>query len=164
MLYGHMDTHIQFSVFDMFWPPFGASAADVGWGVGGGAPALSVLVAPFPLKCHASSVLRCSTVYLLPLLSTLLIDAICAVITPPVIKQHFSRALSGCQALRRHRVFFLLLFRSAAGNDSNLPKQKAWEGASCVGNILEEEDKLSHGKRPKKVKKCINSLSLSYCR
>lgn len=55
--------------------------------VSGRCPAVPV---SSPLKCQASSVLRCTTVYLLPLLSTPLIDAICAVITPLVIKQQFS--------------------------------------------------------------------------
>lgn len=53
----------------------------------------SVVLSYFPLKCQPSSELRCATVDLLPLLSTLLIDAICAFITPPVIK-HFSSTIS----------------------------------------------------------------------
>ena len=95
---------VQFSVFDIFWSPLGASAADV---MGEGTSlTLSAVLASFPLKCQASSVLRCSTVYLLPLLNTLLIDAICAVITPLVIKQHFSLPVSGCQALVPCSAFF----------------------------------------------------------
>lgn len=76
-----------------FWSPPGASAANVmgwgwgwgwGWGDGGVTWPDSVRVPSlsFPLKCQASSVLRCSTRYLLPPLSTLLIDAIFTVITP----------------------------------------------------------------------------------
>lgn len=39
--------------------------------------------------------LRCSTFDLLPPFSTPLIDALCALITPRVIKQHFSQPVSG---------------------------------------------------------------------
>lgn len=94
-------------MFDIFWSPLGASGADV---MGGTSLTLSAVLASFPLKCQASSVLRCSTVYLLPLLGTLLIDAICAVITPLVIKQHFSLPVSGCQALFPCSVFFFSPF------------------------------------------------------
>lgn len=138
------DTHthtpaviVQFSVFDIFWSPLGASAADV---MGGTSLTLSAVLAFFPLKCQASSVLRCSTVYLLPLLSTPLIDAICAVITPLVIKQHFSLPVSGCQALLPRGVLFF--FRSTADNDSNLPKQIAWEGGFRIARSSECKEKV----------------------
>ena len=122
ILYRHMHTHththtaviVQFSVFDIFWSPLGASAADV---TGGTSLTLSAVLAFFPLKCQASSVLRCSTVYLLPLLSTLLIDAICAVITPLVIKQHFSLPVSGCQALLPCSVVVLFFFSVSPFSD-----------------------------------------------
>lgn len=97
----------------LFCSPLAPSAADV---MGRWLPTLSANPSPavlisFPLKCQASSVLRYSTVYRLPLLSTLLIDAICAAITPIVIKQHFSLPVLGCQALLPcSGVFFLLHF------------------------------------------------------
>lgn len=125
-------------MFDIFWSPLGASAADV---MGGTSLTLSAVLAFFPLKCQASSVLRCSTVYLLPLLSTLLIDAICAVITPLVIKQHFSLPVSGCQALLPRSVFFPL-FRSTSNNDSNSPKQIAWEGGFSIRGSFECKEKV----------------------
>ena len=132
-------------MFDIFWSPLGASAADV---MGGTSLTLSAVLAFFPLKCQASSVLRCSTVYLLPLLSTLLIDAICAVITPLVIKQHFSLPVSGCQALLPRSVVVLFffsclpLFRSTADNDLDSPKKIAWEGGFCIRRCFECEEKV----------------------
>ena len=112
------------SVFDISPRPSGPSAADVIGVVvtnchGSYSPAV---LSSSPLKCQASSVLRCCTVYLLPLLSTLLIDAIFAVITPLVIKQHFSLPVLGCQALLPSSGVFSLFSPSTTDSDSNSPR------------------------------------------
>lgn len=92
----HTHHQLLFSLVRLIFsgPPLVHLLPDV---MGGTSLTLSAVLSFFPLKCQASSVLRCSTVDLLPLLSTLLIDAICSHITPLVIKQHFSLPVSGCQ-------------------------------------------------------------------
>ncbi len=133
---------VQFSVFDIFWSPLGASAADV---MGG--HVTNSVSGPSLFSSEVSSIICAQVLHSLSSASPQHPADRCYLrcYYPSSNKTTLLSSCFGLSGITSTEwfLFFFFLFRSSASNDSNLPKQIAWDGRFCIRRIVEWKEKVA---------------------